>query len=216
MSDTPPSSPTPDPDARQTTRPLVGGATIRELEQRDRELRDRAARAERLGVIRRVVVAVIVVAMGWMLFTTWRQLDSARMRADSNLQSIQLELDSQLTEALRYAPLHDQVEVKLRRRLDSARADLVSPDLAVRARSVPTVREFLALRMPRAKARVRQDLAPLYPEFAHRYRDSEAVIRKRVGGYNSAARDYNRVSTSFLASLIRTLAGYPKSLPSIK
>jgi len=216
MSDTSSSSPPPDPDARPASRPLVGGATIRELEQRDRELRDRAARAERVGVIRRVVVAVIVVAVAWTLFTAWRQLDSARTRADSNLQTIQFELESQLTEALRYAPFHEQTEVKLRRRLDSARADLVSPDLNVRARSVPTVREFLALRMPRAKARVRQDLAPLYPDFANRYRDSEGVIRKRTGGYNSAAREYNRVSTSFLANLIRTLAGYPKSLPPIK
>jgi hypothetical protein len=127
-----------------------------------------------------------------------------------------MELDTQLTEVLRYAPLHEKAERKTRKNLEAARVELVSPDLRVRVRGIGTIRRLLTLRLPRAKARVRTELEPLYEDYIDRYETSETAVRAQMQQYNAAAKQYNQSVKQFPASVIYTLRRYPNQLPVLK
>lgn len=205
-----------EPDLGAAPRRRAGSVTIRELEQRDREFRLQAERAERRALYLRVAAAVLFIAVLIGLGITWQQLRSQLDQAATPLKAVRIALDIELTEVLRYVPIPEREAQTTRRKLDDARADLGSNDLVAQVRGIEAVRRFLAPRIPRAKARVRQVIAPLYPDFQERLDLAEARVRQNSDQYNAAARKYNGVVRRFPASLVRALLDYPRSLPALK
>lgn len=211
-----PQSPAGEAPTPASPRRLAGSITLRELEEREREFRRRAEQAARRHFVFRTTISILLGLALLGMGISWRQLNRNYYQAAVQLKVIRNQLEVQLPEVLRYAPLLGKPSDPARRKLEDAHANLTSSDLAERVQAIETVQSFLAVQAPRARSRFRSEYGSLYPEFSERLDLSNAAIQQRTTRYNTAARDYNKLVRGFPANLVRLILRYPQYLPPLK
>jgi hypothetical protein len=152
-------------------------------------------------------------ALAGVLGLGWQGLTSKMSAASGELQQIQVQVESQVTEVVRYAPLPRGTS---RGTLDKALAEMASQDLRTRVAGIHRARAIMKRQLPPAEARFRREFLDLYPDFRNGHEDAEVIIRNSTSRYRKAAAAYSAQAAGFPGNLLVQLLGMPNKLPEIK